>query len=69
MPGLPGRGEDPSQQKPRNIFGKSIRTRNAGRDDNDISAGQSVLQAIVLGQVAGHFLRGVRHTGTETEDT
>lgn len=31
-------------------------TGNTGGDDNDVSTGQGVLEAIVLGEVAGDFL-------------
>lgn len=34
-----------------------ILTGNAGRDDNNIGTGQGVLQAIILGKVAGDFLQ------------
>lgn len=33
-----------------------VRTGNASGDDNDVGAGQGVLQAIVLGEVASDFL-------------
>lgn len=32
------------------------RTGNSGRDHDDVGAGQSILQAVILGQVAGDFL-------------
>lgn len=38
-------------------FGKEILTGNSGRDDNDVSTGQGVLQAIVLGEETGDFLK------------
>jgi hypothetical protein len=33
-----------------------LRTRNAGGDDNDVSALESLRQTIILGQVACYFL-------------
>jgi hypothetical protein len=33
-----------------------VRTGNASGDDNDVGAGQSVLEAIILGEVASDFL-------------
>jgi hypothetical protein len=36
-------------------LGKSL-TGNTGGDDNDVGPGQGVLEAIILGEVAGDFL-------------
>jgi hypothetical protein len=33
-----------------------VRTGNASGDDNDVGAGQGVLQTIILGEVASDFL-------------
>lgn len=34
----------------------SLLTRNASRDDNNIGTGQSLLEAVIFGQIAGHGL-------------
>jgi hypothetical protein len=50
------------------ITGHARLAGNAGRNDNNIGTGQGVLQAIILGKVAGDFgnRRDVRKVGSDT---
>lgn len=38
------------------MFLAHVRTRNAGRDNDDIGTSQSVLQAVVFGEISSDFL-------------
>jgi len=65
MPGLPGEEEglvevweegSEAERRRGGLDWDRLRTGNASRDDDDVSTGERVLHAIVLGEVSGDFL-------------
>lgn len=66
MPGFPVTCQPPCPSSSQSVLVR-VRTRNAGRDDNDVGTSEGVLQAVVFGEISSDFLSVVQPSERNSE--